>query len=118
MKSSTIQSDNTSPAANPLCELRESLKGFADRCLSQRWFGPLFRVHVAQDIVADVEKNEQAAKAVVYGEEQRNLLNAQELDEIRADGVVSPDEFARLGRLASRERRSAAALHGVTEVLA
>lgn len=118
MSTLTTEQTGLGSAVRPVPEMRAYLADWREQATAKRSWLEVISVEAAQDIHSDIERDQREACATVYGEEQRNLLNAQEIDEIRADGVVSPDEFARLGRLASRERRSAAALHGVTEVLA
>lgn len=108
----------TNTQQSPFAELRAWLAGSVERCRAQRWLGASFRFQVAQDIAADIDTQRKAVASDVYTEEQRNLLNASELDEILADGCVTPDELPKLHGLKKRELLSAARLHTVQEALA
>jgi hypothetical protein len=118
---------NTS-AISPLAELRQSLGEFAARCRAQRWFGALFRVGVAQEIVADVAKDYEftaresaiAAAEDVAAEKEltaavTNLEDALTggLDQSDAGKVVQA--IARLRRARVKVRSSAARDHKISE---
>jgi len=102
---------------SPLAELRSWLADTADRCRSQRWFGPLFRVNVATDILADAEKAQKQAAEDAYSAEQYDLEAVRVLNEAARDGFTNADipEVARAVRLI---RQSAQKDRRVTERLA
>jgi hypothetical protein len=113
---------------SPLSELRASLSEFADRCKAQRWFGALFRVNVAQDIVADVANEHAAGGRDGYAAEQADILARDEVAAARveletalADGLDKTDRprvVAAIARLKSATRHvdnSAALDRRITE---
>jgi hypothetical protein len=102
---------------NPMAKLREYTAMFAARCKECRWGAAAFHVGVQMHLLADTTEHVVAVRDTVYSEQQRNLMNAQELAVILADGKVCEKELPLLQRLAERERHSATTLQTVTEKL-
>lgn len=102
---------------NPVAELRASLSDFADRCRSQSWFGPLFRVRVAQDIAADISAHQRRIADAAYSAEQSDLEAVKVLERAAADGFTNADlpEVERAIRLI---RNSANKDHAISEAAA
>jgi hypothetical protein len=110
---------NPPKADNPLTELREWLAESANRCRTMRWLGALFRVNVAQDIVEDVAKYENAAGQLAYSAEALSLEAINELHRaVQPDSPggseITPEEEAEIVRLI---RSAANKAHDVSERL-
>lgn len=102
---------------SPVAEMTDYLADWRAQARAGRKYDELLSVEAAQEIHRDVTAGQSNARRTVYGEEQRNRLNAQELHAILADGKVTADEVPALHRLASRELKSADILRVVTEAL-
>ena len=102
----------------PVAEMRAYLERWRKDADAKRHYSELLSVEAAQDIHADIEREQSAVCAIVAGEETESLRNASEIEAILADGEVGRDEIAQLRKLARRERTSATHLHSVTERMA
>lgn len=81
----------STPTPKPLCELRDSLSGFSARCRAARWYGALFRVGVAQDIVADDTKALNRISRAAYSAEQDDLEAVKIIKAAARDGFSDAD---------------------------
>jgi hypothetical protein len=102
---------------NPMAKLREYTAMFAARCKECRWGAAAFHVGVQLHLLSDITEHTTQVRDDVYSEQQRNLMNAEELAAILADGEVCDKELPLLRKLADRERHSAMILQNVTEKL-
>jgi hypothetical protein len=75
MNTTTKTTEAARKVDNPLTEMREWLAESIERCRSQRWFGPLFRFNVANDILAD-------ACAFVVGIGRKTYMAEQKAREV------------------------------------
>jgi hypothetical protein len=80
-------------SVKPLTELREYLADFYTRCRSLRFFGPAFRVTVAQDIAADVlvHQNKLASDAVEAKQHDQTAEEKADAAMERLKAVLSDD---------------------------
>jgi len=102
---------------NALGRLQLYNRTFAARCAVARWFAAAFHVGVQSHLIADAKHEQQKARDVVYGEKERNLANAAAIQEVLADGKVTPDELPKLRGIARGELVGAEKLHDATERL-
>jgi hypothetical protein len=82
-------------------ELTGHLARFSDRCRTARWFGPLFHVGVAQDIVADVAADQAKIRATVTEAQNFDLEALAQIERATAkdsDGgcTITPKELRRI----------------------
>lgn len=121
MKTTIPIVENTRKVQKPLAELRSFLRESASRCRAMRWFGASFRISVAEDIAADVAKNESAAAREAYSAEQEDLAAEMEIAAARenlrsalGDGLLDDSDMPallaaidQLNRARAQVRRSA-----------
>ncbi len=82
-------------------ELSSHLSGFAERCRAARWFGALFHVGVAQDIVADVVADQAKARVTATEAQNCDLEALMEIEKATAkdsDGgeKITPRELRKI----------------------
>lgn len=82
-------------------ELTVNLARFAERCRSARWFGALFHVGVAQDIAADIAKEQSVVRETVTSAANFDLEALAEIEAATAkdsDGgsAITPRELRRI----------------------
>lgn len=99
-----------------LVELREFLSETATRCRAKGWFGALCRVEVAQEIAADVGRDQEKIAVEAYSAEQCDLEAARLIEEAGRDGFSNADAPA-LAKALRLIRRSAQVDHDITEVV-
>lgn len=101
----------------PIVELRSYLSGLAQRCRAARWFGALFHVTVAEDIVADLAATHAAARAKAEEAEQYDAEGLSLADDVLLNGVVEEHELPKLRRAIAAFRKSRKADADVVEML-
>lgn len=89
---------NDPAVINPVAELLGHLARFSDRCRASRWFGALFHVGVAQDIVADIAKQQDQIRDAAHAAETYDLEALAKIDEAtspESDGgvAITPKEL-------------------------
>lgn len=104
----------------PLAEMREHLGEFADHCRSARWFGALFFVRVAADILADLAAYLHAVCRKAYAAEQLDrealkLIDAAQSKESAGGSSITQEELAPIKKLIAR---AADAAHDASDDLA
>lgn len=82
-------------------ELSSHLTRLADRCRTARWFGALFHVGVAQDIVADVASDQAKIRATVTEAQNCDLEALAQIERATAkdsDGgaTITPRELRQI----------------------
>lgn len=82
-------------------ELSSTLAHFARRCRDARWWNALFHVGVAQDIVADIEKEQAVVRSTVNEAAKFDLEALAEIEAATAkdsDGgsTITPRELRKI----------------------
>lgn len=100
-----------------LCELTGYLAGLATRCRAARAYDALFGISVAQDIAADLSRQESAVAALAYKAEQEDAEAIRLIEDAARDGFSAADGPAlvkalRLIRASARHDHEAAARLG------
>lgn len=103
---------------SPRTELAAWLSALVDRFRHRRQFGDSLQVKIAQDITRDVAAVETKARDLGHVAEINDLEAATLLRSALADRQITADEIPVLEQALRHVRRSAAADHDITELLA
>ncbi len=84
----------------------------------ERHFGAVLQVEVSEAITADVAAEQGRVGRLAYTAQQNDLEAGKLLDQVLADGRVTPDEVPLLKRASRHVHRSAEGDQRITEALA
>jgi hypothetical protein len=104
--------------ANPVSELVRFLAASVGLARTARRFEEVMTVEVAQDITAEAVTHVQAVGAAAHKAEVYDREAVKLMDEVLADGVVTPDEVKQLRKAREFAKRSAEVDHDITEATA
>jgi hypothetical protein len=103
------------PVLRPLVELRTWLRTTAAHLRSARQYGPLARATVALDIMADCLAERAADARLAHAAETQDREALAILDDILADGIVTPEEILLLLHARALVARSAEQDHDLAD---
>lgn len=98
-------------------ELQDHQTEHAQRCIVMRWLHSLFYLRVEQDITKDIVEHEKEACAMAHKAEVDDAEADQLIQDVLADGKVTPDEVPVLRKAQRHVQASARTDHDLTETL-